>query len=43
MTLHDCRDAFTQTLEALAAENPDIVAVVNDSVGSSKLSRCRKC
>ena len=41
MTLYDCRDAFTQTLEALAAENPDIVAVVNDSVGSSKLTGFR--
>ncbi|MGP1393965.1 MAG: transketolase family protein [Inquilinaceae bacterium] len=35
--LHDCRDAFVGALEALAAENPDIVAVCNDSVGSSKL------
>lgn len=39
--LHDCRDAFTQTLEALAAENRNIVAVVNDSVGSSKLNSFR--
>ena len=36
--LHDCRDAFTATLEAMAAENEDIVAVCNDSVGSSKLA-----
>jgi len=36
--LHDCRDAFSQTLEALAAERDEIVAVCNDSVGSSKLS-----
>lgn len=35
--LHDCRDAFTRTLEAMAAVNSDIVAVCNDSVGSSKL------
>lgn len=35
--LHDCRDAFAGVLEALAAQNPDIVAVCNDSVGSSKL------
>jgi transketolase len=35
--LHDCRDAFVATLERLAADNPRIVAVVNDSVGSSKL------
>jgi transketolase len=34
---HDCRDAFTQTLEKLAAANPKVVAVCNDSVGSSKL------
>lgn len=39
--LHDCRDAFVETLEALAAENRDIVAVCNDSVGSSKLGRFR--
>ena len=36
--LHDCRDAFTATLEAMAAVNETIVAVCNDSVGSSKLS-----
>ena len=39
--LHDCRDAFTRTLEALGAANPDIVAVCNDSVGSSKLGGFR--
>lgn len=39
--LHDCRDAFTSVLEALADENTDIVAVCNDSVGSSKLSGFR--
>lgn len=39
--LHDCRDAFTGVLEALAAENENIVAVVNDSVGSSKLTGFR--
>lgn len=39
--LHDCRDAFTETLEALAAANEDIVAVCNDSVGSSKLTGFR--
>ncbi len=39
--LHDCRDAFTATLEALAARDPDIVAVCNDSVGSSKLGGFR--
>ena len=40
--LHDCRDAFTSTLEAMAAQNPDIVAVCNDSVGSSKLGGFRE-
>lgn len=35
--LHDCRDAFAATLEALAAIDPNVVAVCNDSVGSSKL------
>ncbi len=35
--LHDCRDAFVSTLEQLGADNPRIVAVCNDSVGSSKL------
>lgn len=35
--LHDCRDAFAAMLESLAASNPKVVAVCNDSVGSSKL------
>jgi transketolase len=35
--LYDCRDAFAATLERLATENVKIVAVCNDSVGSSKL------
>ena len=35
--LHDCRDAFTATLERLAEADGRIVAVCNDSVGSSKL------
>lgn len=39
--LHDCRLAFAETLEALASEREDIVAVANDSVGSSKLSGFR--
>lgn len=39
--LHDCRDAFTQTLAEIAEEDPDIVAVCNDSVGSSKLGGFR--
>lgn len=36
--LHDCRDAFAQTLEDLGAADGKVVAVCNDSVGSSKLS-----
>lgn len=34
----DCRNAWAATLEALAEEDPRIVAVVNDSIGSSKLN-----
>ncbi|MBX2885904.1 MAG: transketolase family protein [Granulosicoccus sp.] len=37
-TLHDCRDAFVGALHELAENNNDIVAVCNDSVGSSKLA-----
>lgn len=40
--LHDCRDAFTETLLVLAESNRDIVAVCNDSVGSSKLGGFRE-
>ena len=36
--LHDCRTAWAATLERLAEQDPRIVAVVNDSVGSSKLN-----
>lgn len=36
--LHDCRDSFVAMLQRLATDNNDIVAVVNDSVGSSKLN-----
>lgn len=39
--LHDCRDAFVGVLEDLGASNSDIVAVCNDSVGSSKLGGFR--
>jgi transketolase len=38
----DCRDAFSQTLEALAEADSRIVTVVSDSVGSSKLVNFRK-
>jgi transketolase len=37
--LHDCRDAFAAALEDLAARDPRVVAVCNDSIGSSKLGR----
>jgi transketolase len=36
-TLHDCRIAFAETLERLAEEDERVMAVVNDSIGSSKL------
>ena len=36
-SLHDCRDAWVAALTDLAAADDRIVAVVNDSVGSSKL------
>jgi transketolase len=36
--LHDCRDAWVETLVELAESDDRIVAVVNDSVGSSKLA-----
>lgn len=41
-TLHDCRHAFAAALEAEAAEDTRIVAVTNDSVGSSLLDGFRK-
>jgi transketolase len=40
--LYDCRDAFEDTLRELAGQDPRIVAVVNDSVGSSKLTQFGK-
>lgn len=36
--LHDCRDAWVETLVELAESDDRVVAVVNDSVGSSKLA-----
>lgn len=39
---YDCRQAFAEELIALAAEDPRIVAVCNDSVGSSNLVRFRE-
>ena len=38
----DCRVAFSDTLVALAEADPRIVAVANDSVGSSNLKEFRK-
>jgi transketolase len=40
--LFDCREAYVAALEALAEADTRIVAVVNDSVGSSKLGGFRK-
>ncbi|KQN05136.1 transketolase [Sphingobium sp. Leaf26] len=37
--LFDCRDAYVRTVEELAVQDDRIVAVVNDSVGSSKLGK----
>jgi transketolase len=36
--LYDCRNAFADTLEELAREDPRVVALCNDSVSSTKLS-----
>ena len=41
LKLSDCRDAFSRTLQAMAAEDDRIVAVVNDSTGSTKLKNFR--
>lgn len=40
--LLDCRSAFGDALEELAASDPRIVVVTNDSVGSSNVGRFRK-
>ncbi|WP_336973732.1 transketolase family protein [Sphingobium aromaticiconvertens] len=39
--MFDCRDAYVHTIEELAVADERIVAVVNDSVGSSKLGKFR--
>jgi len=39
--MFDCRDAFAASLEEMAATNERIVAVVNDSVSSTKLKGFR--
>jgi transketolase len=40
--LYDCRKAFSDTLIALAEADPRIVAVVNDSIGSSNLKEFKR-
>lgn len=40
--LHDCRDAWAATLADIARADGRVVAVVNDSVGSSKLGGFQK-
>lgn len=39
--MFDCRDEFAKTLEEMAERNPNICAVVNDSVSSTKLKSFR--
>ena len=36
-TLYDCRDAYSRALEAMAAADPRVCALVSDSVSSTKL------
>ncbi len=40
--LFDCRQAFSEALEELAAADPRVVLVTNDSVGSSNIGRFRQ-
>jgi transketolase len=42
MDLYDCRDAFAAALEDIATNDRRICAVVNDSVGSSKVNNFGK-
>jgi transketolase len=37
--LHDCRDAFIEALLDLVATDPRVIAVVNDSLGSTKVAK----
>jgi len=41
LKLFDCRDAFSTTLETMAAKDERVVALVNDSTGSTKLKNFR--
>lgn len=40
--LYDCRDAFASALEEIAVDDRRVCAVVNDSVGSSKIANFGK-
>jgi transketolase len=40
--LYDCRDAFAAALEDIAGRDFRVCAVVNDSVGSSKVANFGK-
>jgi len=40
--MYDCRDAFAETLLDLVRTDPRVIVVVNDSVGSTKVSVVRK-
>jgi transketolase len=40
--LYDCRDAFSEALHDLMAADPRVVAVVNDSLGSTKVASVAK-
>lgn len=40
--LHDCRKSFSSALIALAEADPRVVAVVNDSIGSSNLKEFKQ-
>ena len=40
--LYDCRDAFANALEQVAREQSNVVTVVNDSIGSSKVGNFAK-
>src|SRR5215831_12059967 len=40
--LFDCRDAYSQTLEAMASEDKRVCAVVNDSVSSTKMKKFQR-
>jgi transketolase len=40
--LHDCRDAFADTLLELTASDQRVITVVNDSLGSTKVTKVAK-